>query len=623
MPDPVHRLGSLGPGVLALVQRDLDRRGAPPAVGLGPVDAHPTVGGQGGLPAPGPRRPRRPGRRRPVDDVVVGQPRAERGGELLVLLPQREVHGGPVDEPDIGVTLVGCRVWCPAVTAPPPTDLGAEPGPHATAGPAAPGTCRTLDALISAHGGEVVDGDARLSADPGGRAGGRRRGRPAGARRHPRATRWPGRSPTAWPPPSCLGPAGASGRWPRRSCTPSARRTSRGPWGRSTPRWSSSSHPTRSRTPPRWSTPSAVHPSPPGPVPAVPPTSPWSCSPPARPGTPKAVLHTQRGLSWKAALMARVHGLGSGGCGAHAGADGPHLGPAQRRPGAGRGRDALGPRPPLRPRAGPRPGGARADLVPRRPARPSSSPWRRALAEGPAVDVSSVRLVSSGGASVTPAFVEDTARTFDCRVKRTYGSTEAPTVTTSTDDDPFEKARDTDGRAVGEVELRVSDPRPAHRCATGTAGRAVGARARDVRRVRRRGARPAAVIARGGWFRTGDLATVDADGWVRIVGRLKDVIIRGGENISASEVEAALEAHPDDPPRGGRRLSRPADGRAGGRLRRVRRTVRPRGVPALVRRPWSWPPFKTPEKVERLDHLPLLGSGKADRAALRRRAAAS
>ena len=42
------------------------------------------------------------------------------------------------------------------------------------------------------------------------------------------------------------------------------------------------------------------------------------------------------------------------------------------------------------------------------------------------------RLVSSGGASVTPAFVEDTARTFDCRVKRTYGSTEAPTVTTST-----------------------------------------------------------------------------------------------------------------------------------------------------------------------------------------------
>ena len=57
-------------------------------------------------------------------------------------------------------------------------------------------------------------------------------------------------------------------------------------------------------------------------------------------------------------------------------------------------------------------------------------------------------------------------------------------------------------------------------------------------------AQTATVIARGGWFRTGDLATVDGEGWVRIVGRLKDVIIRGGENISASEVEAALEAHP-------------------------------------------------------------------------------
>ena len=49
---------------------------------------------------------------------------------------------------------------------------------------------------------------------------------------------------------------------------------------------------------------------------------------------------------------------------------------------------------------------------------------------------------------------------------------------------------------------------------------------------------------RDGWFRTGDLATVDADGWLRIVGRIKDLIIRGGENIAAAEVEAVLERHP-------------------------------------------------------------------------------
>ena len=184
----------------------------------------------------------------------------------------------------------------------------------------------------------------------------------------PEGTRWPGRSPTAWPPPSCLGRAGASGRWPRRSCTPSARRTSRGPWGRSTPRSSSSSHPTRSRTPRHWSGAVGGAPVAAGTYPGRPSDVALVLFTSGSTGTPKAVLHTQRGLSWKADADGARPRPGLLGCGAHAGADGPHLGPAQRRPGAGRGGDALGPRPPLPSRAGPRPGGARADLVPRRPA---------------------------------------------------------------------------------------------------------------------------------------------------------------------------------------------------------------------------------------------------------------
>lgn len=131
----------------------------------------------------------------------------------------------------------------------------------------------------------------------------------------------------------------------------------------------------------------------------------------------------------------------------------------------------------------------------------------------------------------------------------------------------------------------------------------------------------ATVIARGGWFRTGDLATVDAEGWVRIVGRLKDVIIRGGENISASEVEGALEAHPDihhavavgyPDPLLGERVAAFVESAAPFDLEQCRRWFASRGMAK----------FKTPEKVERLDHLPLLGSGKPDRAALQRRAAA-
>src|SRR5947199_7636231 len=70
--------------------------------------------------------------------------------------------------------------------------------------------------------------------------------------------------------------------------------------------------------------------------------------------------------------------------------------------------------------------------------------------------VRSLRLISSGGAGVTPAFVDQARETFGAVVKRTYGSTEAPTVTTSHTGDPLDKARDTDGRPTGEVELRIS-----------------------------------------------------------------------------------------------------------------------------------------------------------------------
>jgi acyl-CoA synthetase (AMP-forming)/AMP-acid ligase II len=233
-------------------------------------------------------------------------------------------------------------------------------------------------------------------------------------------------------------------------------------------------------------------------------------------------------------------------------------------------------------------------------------------------DVSSVRLISSGGASVTPAFIEDTARAFDCRVKRTYGSTEAPTVTTSTNDDPFEQARDTDGRAVGYAELRVSDPETGARRAPRSSGE-LWVRGPEMFAGYADPEQTSAAIARGGWFRTGDLATVDEEGWLRIVGRLKDVIIRGGENISASEVEAALEAHPDvrhavavgyPDPLMGERVAAFVESSAPFDLEECRRWFASHGIAK----------FKTPEKVMRLDRLPQLGSGKADRSALQRRA---
>jgi cyclohexanecarboxylate-CoA ligase len=337
-------------------------------------------------------------------------------------------------------------------------------------------------------------------------------------------------------------------------------------------------------------------------------------------GTPKAVLHSNRALSWKASLMTRVHGLGR--------------------------RDAVLMPAPMAHISGllngvlvPGASGMTTVLVRRfDPAEGLALIGRERISfmAGPptffvamaglldadpgAGDMSSIRLVSSGGASVTPAFVESTAAAFGCRVKRTYGSTEAPTVTTSTDDDPAEMARDTDGRPVGEVELRVSEPATGARQPPGRPGE-LWVRGPELFCGYAEAAQTAEVVARGGWFRTGDLATVDPEGWLRIVGRLKDVIIRGGENISASEVEGTLEAHPlvrqavavgyPDPLMGERVAAYVvADGPFD--LDTARRWFAERGMAR----------FKTPERVERLERLPLLGSGKADRAAVRRLAAA-
>ena len=126
--------------------------------------------------------------------------------------------------------------------------------------------------------------------------------------------------------------------------------------------------------------------------------------------------------------------------------------------------------------------------------------------------------------------------------------------------------------------------------------------------------------ARGRWFRTGDLGVLDEEGWLRVVGRLSDIIIRAGENISASEVEAVLEAHPDvrhavavavPDPEVGERVAAFVEATAPFDLAACRAWFAARGVTR----------FKTPEMVVQLDALPVLAAGKPDRATMRAMAA--
>jgi acyl-CoA synthetase (AMP-forming)/AMP-acid ligase II len=124
-----------------------------------------------------------------------------------------------------------------------------------------------------------------------------------------------------------------------------------------------------------------------------------------------------------------------------------------------------------------------------------------------------------------------------------YGLTEAPFLVVSSVRDPGAKLATTEGRAVPGVELRV----------VADDGRVCGPD--EVGEIRARGVvvcsgylnpdRDAEAFDGDGFFRTGDLGRIDADGFVTVSGRLKDIIIRKGENISAKEVEDVLYAHPD------------------------------------------------------------------------------
>jgi fatty-acyl-CoA synthase len=126
-----------------------------------------------------------------------------------------------------------------------------------------------------------------------------------------------------------------------------------------------------------------------------------------------------------------------------------------------------------------------------------------------------------------------------------YGMTETSPVSTQTAaDDPLDKRVGTVGRVHPHVEVKVADDTgaPVPRGETGelcTRGYSVMLGYWDDPR------RTAEAIDADGWMHTGDLATMDADGYLNIVGRSKDMVIRGGENVYPREIEEFLYTHPD------------------------------------------------------------------------------
>jgi acyl-CoA synthetase (AMP-forming)/AMP-acid ligase II len=222
------------------------------------------------------------------------------------------------------------------------------------------------------------------------------------------------------------------------------------------------------------------------------------------------------------------------------------------------------------------------------------------------------------GGSPVPTAVSERAEALGIAVTRNYGSTEHPSTTGSKAGEPREKRHCTDGHALPGVELRLVDPEGVE-VPVGEAGE-IWSRGPDLCAGYTDPALNEAFDA-DGWYRTGDVGILDSDGYLTITDRLKDIIIRGGENVSAAEVEEVLQRVPGvaevavvaapDPRLGehGCAFFRILPGAAAPDLAALKGHLEAEG---LARQKW-------PEEVRVLEEFPRTPSGKIVKAELRRR----
>jgi acyl-CoA synthetase (AMP-forming)/AMP-acid ligase II len=157
----------------------------------------------------------------------------------------------------------------------------------------------------------------------------------------------------------------------------------------------------------------------------------------------------------------------------------------------------------------------------------------------------SVERIVTGGSLVPPEIARRWHQRLGVTFSITYGLTEtSPVITQSSPSDPIELQVGTVGRALPHVECDVADVLTGAPAAVGEEGEV---RARGWQVMAGYYGDPGATaetITPEGWLRTGDLGRLDADGYLRITGRAKEMIIRGGENLYPAEIEAALRTVP-------------------------------------------------------------------------------
>ncbi|WP_394132165.1 AMP-binding protein [Marinobacter nauticus] len=130
-------------------------------------------------------------------------------------------------------------------------------------------------------------------------------------------------------------------------------------------------------------------------------------------------------------------------------------------------------------------------------------------------------------------------------VQIAYGMTETSPVSTQTSSlDPFEKQVTTVGRTQPHLETKIVDPGTGNVMPRGEIGELCTRGYSVMLKYWNNEEKTREAIDDAGWMHTGDLATMDEDGYIQIVGRIKDMVIRGGENIYPKEIEEFLYTHP-------------------------------------------------------------------------------
>lgn len=231
----------------------------------------------------------------------------------------------------------------------------------------------------------------------------------------------------------------------------------------------------------------------------------------------------------------------------------------------------------------------------------------------PGRDLSSVKVMTSGGSTVPAALVERLQRDIGAPFTIVFGQTElSPVCTMTKPDDSIDDKANTLGRPMPNIEIKIVDAN-GNTVPHGASGELCARGYSVMLGYNDNPEATAETIDADGWLHTGDLCSMDARGYSTIVGRLKDMIIRGGENIYPREIEELLFRHPaiadvaviglpDD--RWGEVVAafiRPGDA----------------GMPAVtelrnhVRQHLA--PHKTPANWFRIDTFPLTGSGKVQK----------